>query len=180
MKALLYCTKGKEKLFVAELFGRKVYGIADKEAYFPNGTLFPDRTFLNGTIVAECEINKIEEIQFYECEDNAWDIDGYCTDTIEDIEEKACLDFEQLYDYIGYDTAYALHLENVKVFDKPKLLSEYSVIKAPQNMQYCYDKQGNKYVLISIRPEHLVNILNGKKTIEVRKKILKEMKGLVK
>ena len=31
------------------------------------------------------------------------------------------------------------------------------------------------YILISIRPEWLVNILNGEKTIEVRKKVLKEM-----
>ena len=28
-------------------------------------------------------------------------------------------------------------------------------------------------IIISIKPEHLKNILNGKKTIEVRKKILK-------
>lgn len=170
MKALLYCTKGKENLFKAELFGRKFYGFGDKEAYYPY------EIFLNGTIVCECEINKIEEIQFYE---NAWDISGYCTDTIEDIEEKACLEFEQLYDYIGYDMAYTLHLVNVKAFDIPKKIDEYSITKAPQNMCYCYDKDGNEYVLLSIRPEHLVNILYGKKTIEVRKKILKEMKGLI-
>lgn len=173
MKALLYCTKGKENLFKAEIFGRKFYGFGDKEAYYSY------EIFLNGTIVCECEINKIEEIQFYTYENDAWDINGYCTDTIEDIEEKACLEFEQLYDYIGYDMAYALYLENVKIFDKPKKLDEYSIIKAPQNMCYCYDKNGNKYVLLSIRPEHLVNILYGKKTIEVRKKILKEMKGLI-
>lgn len=33
------------------------------------------------------------------------------------------------------------------------------------------------YILISIRPEWLCKILNGEKTIEVRKKVLKEMLG---
>jgi len=46
--------------------------------------------------------------------------------------------------------------------------------KAPQNMMYAY--LGNdKYILISIKPEWLCKILNGEKTIELRKKVLKEM-----
>ena len=47
--------------------------------------------------------------------------------------------------------------------------------KAPQNMCYAFDKYGNKYVLISVHSEWLAMILNGLKTIEVRKKVLKEM-----
>jgi predicted transcriptional regulator len=47
--------------------------------------------------------------------------------------------------------------------------------KAPQNMCYVYDKDGNKYVLISVHPEWLAMILNGLKTIEVRRKVLKEV-----
>lgn len=46
--------------------------------------------------------------------------------------------------------------------------------KAPQNMMYVYDGDEKK-VLISIHPEWLCKILNGEKTIEVRKKVLKEM-----
>ena len=51
--------------------------------------------------------------------------------------------------------------------------------KAPQNMCNVYDRFGNRYILISIQPQHLAKILNGKKTIEVRKKILKSLKGLL-
>jgi hypothetical protein len=54
-----------------------------------------------------------------------------------------------------------------------------SVERAPQNMQYVYDVNSDnpneKKVLISIRPEWLCKILNGEKTIEVRRKVLKEM-----
>lgn len=49
------------------------------------------------------------------------------------------------------------------------------VDKAPQNMMYCYGVNGKRYVLISIKPEWLCKILNREKTIEVRKKVLKEM-----
>lgn len=52
--------------------------------------------------------------------------------------------------------------------------------KAPQNMQkiILYNKETNEYeyaILISIKPEYLCKILNREKTIEIRKKVLKEM-----
>ena len=53
-----------------------------------------------------------------------------------------------------------------------------TVEKAPQNMMRVYSNIGRyncQYILISVRPEWLCKILNGDKTIEVRKKVLKEM-----
>lgn len=49
--------------------------------------------------------------------------------------------------------------------------------KASQNMMKVESKicDEKDYILISIRPEWLCKILNGEKTIEVRKKVLKEM-----
>ena len=93
---------------------------------------------------------------------------------------------------------YAIHIKNLNIFDKPRLTQYYFIYqkdmkmkyvlhifkgkfvklieKAPQNMMYCYGiNTGEKYILISIRPEWLCKILNGEKTIEVRKKVLKEM-----
>lgn len=56
----------------------------------------------------------------------------------------------------------------------PKLL----VNKAPQNM--CIVEFGNiEYVLISIKPEWVEKILNGEKTIEVRKSIVNKLKELI-
>lgn len=53
--------------------------------------------------------------------------------------------------------------------------TKYTILyKAPQNMMYVFDLEEKK-VLISIHPEWLCKILNGEKTIEVRKKVLKEM-----
>ena len=42
-------------------------------------------------------------------------------------------------------------------------------------MMYAYDSGGNKYILISIKSQFLRKILNGEKTIEIRKKVLKDM-----
>lgn len=51
--------------------------------------------------------------------------------------------------------------------------------KAPQNMMKVESKicDEKDYILISIRPKWLCKILNGEKTIEVRKKVLKGMLG---
>ena len=103
----------------------------------------------------------------------------------------------------GMPEGYAIHIKNLHIFDKPKELSDYytfdekcedinnwkPIKKAPQNMMYAYeyiDNFGwtelvniinlNKNILISIQSKWIGKILNGEKTIEIRKKVLKEMK----
>lgn len=113
--------------------------------------------------------------------------------------KKSCLSFDELGKYVcpknGIDNFYAIHISNLEIFDKPKELNEYMVKakkdknwighkyialhKAPQNMCNVYDRFGNHYVLISIRPEHIAKILTGKKTIEVRKKVVNKLKELI-
>ena len=62
---------------------------------------------------------------------------------------------------------------------EPKELSYYGIKKAPQNMCYLYDKDGKIIaVVISIQAPHACNIMNGLKTIEVRKSILNVLKEL--
>ena len=104
--------------------------------------------------------------------------------------KDSCLTFDELGKYVcpkgGINNFYALHLKNVKVLDKPLSFKKDCIYKktngneihtkAPQNMCNVYDRFGNHYVLISIQPQHLVNILNGKKTIEIRKSILNLLK----
>ena len=52
---------------------------------------------------------------------------------------------------------------------------QMKVIKAPKNMMKVCEWDIEDKVLISIKPEDLCKILNGEKTIEVRKVVLKEM-----
>ena len=169
MKAYLYCTKAKPYLQ-------------------PNGAIGTVSTKynLNGFVFFECEINKVEEIRhdyspsfrFFRRKEGGISItrgdDLFFTKSVSipvDFERQTCLNTEQLNSYLP---RYALYLENVKKIDKP-----FTVSTAPQNMCYM-TMNGERCVIISIQPQHLANIANGLKDIEVRKSILNELKGLIK
>lgn len=190
-KLLLYCTKRKPYLF-----NRIIKGKSD--GYYTDIVPYDiEDEYLNGKIVAECEC-EVEEIAQAKLDNGVGYDYIYDTDTLlaQDFVKKSCLDNWDLLNYFGYFhpngeiVGYALHLTNIKAFEKPLELSEVEIYnkngnpylmnttkpltKAPQNMCRVWYK-GEEYVLISIRPEWLCKILNGEKTIEVRRKILKGM-----
>ncbi len=170
IKLLLYCTKSNKKLFYDVVSQKYMYGLNGKNDNFNS---------LNGYIVAECDF-EVEEIK----------IDSmYYTNTIGEftLQKRSCLNSNDLFNYLSKDKGYAIHIKNLNIFDKPRELNECwkntnawifsneKLYVAPQNMRYCGDWNLKKAILISIRPEWLCKILNGEKTIEVRKKVLKEM-----
>lgn len=187
MKALLYCVKSKPYLsreMIDKPFIEVEFCLNARQDINHNRVL-------NGKIVAEVEIDKVEEIKLDRL------------DLLEEICKKSCLSHSELYEYLAdfhiesncmfYKKGYALHITNFIVFDKPKELTDYLMTskknknwighkytrlnKTPQNMCNVYDNQENHYVLISIKPQHLCKILNGEKTIEVRRKVLNCLKG---
>lgn len=188
MKLLLYCTKSKPYLY-GHYVGILTTSFLEYDIT-NNDEVIEWYKVLNGTIVAECDCDKVEFIKLIT--DDPLGTPFYETNSLDenDLQEKACLTSNELYEYLDLNNGYALHLSNLKVFDKPYRLDDFFLLgsngnvhtleKAPQNMCYCYDENGEKYVLISIRPEWLCKILNGEKAIEIRKKILKEMKRLIK
>lgn len=202
-KVLIYCTKAKPI----------IRGVS-KSAYMPHprqdgkSTMRFESDFpiLNGKIVAECEV-EVGEIKLH----NAYAlctkgyhtfVDKFYSDA--DLQKASCLNGNELMWYLKGEkdnekVGYALHISNLKLFDKPMKLSEvqrnnacrncpfdcmacgsddcklYSGVRqAPQNMMWVW-LEDTQYCLISIRPEWVAKILNGEKTIEVRKKVLKGM-----
>lgn len=189
MKLLLYCTKAKPYL----LDLRKLrLGFQ----CMPSDSIAD----LNGKIVAECdfEVDEIEYITKFNYKCFALDEWFVCKNNRDiNLTKESHLTISEMASYfwnkLDSDTCgYAIHIKNLHIFDKPRELKDYKVVKtykngcsrttlekAPQNMMKVKefkDATVKDYILISIRPEHLVNILNGKKTIEIRKKILSEMK----
>lgn len=173
MKLLLYCTKGKPNLW--KPYEYEVFPYDEASWFYLGEQIINLDIKVNGKIVAQCDCEKIETI----CPEFGY-LDAACEGGAGYILDKACLTRQQLIDYGKGKWLNALHLSNLEVFDNPKKLSDFGVKKAPQNMMKCFDDKGNEYILISIRPDHLKNILNGKKTIEVRKKILKCLEELMK
>lgn len=189
-KCLLYCTKAIKHYRVGHLifnyddltlnpdtnkyvYGNSCYLMACENSYGKDN-------FLNGKIVAECEVEtkKVKKLSLAERRNGFLRFENE-----EEILKQSCLNELQLRTYLINDEGYALQIKNLKrimlsfnkdcIFKKPH--GNEVITRAPQNMQWCFDRKGNRYALISIRPEWLCKILNGEKTIEIRKKVLKEM-----
>ena len=175
MKLLLYCTKAKNKY--DRLVSDEHYG----KPFYLYGAITENFESLNGKIVAECDF-EVEEI-FYGVKKN-----NEYNEIIDwgRVIQKSCLSLSEITEYLNYKNGYAIHIKNLHIFDKPYELgkaliynfdTQYIVEKAPQNMMKVYNRAGECHILISIQPQWLCKILNGEKTIEVRKKVLKEMLG---
>ena len=119
-KVYIYCTKLK-KSFI----DNKNYNLYKTEK---NGEV----TKFNGKVVAEFTLNKVDTIEICdpcvlrngEQQDWHW------------FKSNACLDSEQIMSYIGYGNdhdgwgneyakGYAWHIDDLKIYDKPKELSEF-------------------------------------------------------
>ena len=194
MKLLLYCTKGKPYLVdLRKDFNNVNFDIFDNKEILNTGW-----NILNGKIVGECDF-EVHEIIHTDITDDDFSYGYYNGKKNVRICKDSCLTKDEIFDYLynGYvDNGYAIHIKNLKIFDEPSELSNYlsyitknefpelnkPIEKAPQNMMYCYLNDDGEYyddeneaILISIRPEWLCKILNGEKTIEVRKRVLKGM-----
>lgn len=199
VKCLIYCSKAKPYLF-----GHYV-GFDTKYQYdltICKQVFSYHKNVLNGKIVASFDCEKVEEIVYngwWNCYADNDSIEGNYFDN-----DLACLNEEELKNYLGDKKGYAIHISNLQVFDEPKELSDYLVFDgdytdtdnwktnqyAPQNMKNVYEfcssndvispkRTLKKCVLISIKPEWVAKILNGEKTIEVRKSVVNALKGLI-
>lgn len=173
VKLLLYCTVAKPYL-AYNAWGLKgikydLYGFKP----LPRG----EDISLNGTIVAEADCELVEDLSKYEY--------AYKDNHFYDVLKNACLTTRDLEKYCPVKrgerkSIYGIYLKNVKPFEDPRELSYYGLKKAPQNMCYLYDENGNIIaVVISIQAPHLCNIMNDDKTIEIRKSILNIFKELM-
>ena len=195
-KLLLYCTKAKPYLEFKQI-PRTLMDIDNSfEGYRCSWKRTEDdNNFqLNGTIVAECDF-EVEEICSEKLDVGVGYEPLFYTETIDDITKGSYLTQFEIENYLGCKeggevVGYAIHIKNLHIFGKPIDIRNYyniaprtmadcmnqkTLLKAPQNMCNAYDMYKNHYVLISIQAEWLCKILNGEKTIEVRKKVLKEV-----
>lgn len=183
IKALLYCTKNGKKLVDTSKYDFDF--LNQKMSYLT----------LNGKIVAECDFEAEHLYNAYSpYRENV--IHYFDTDTLNEAEliKRSCLSNLELENYFNNKNGYAIHIKNLK--ERVMELSDCCIIqnesvnpmdikedikivkKAPQNMMRVWIYENGKwvmYILISVRPEWLYLELIGEKTIECRKRVLKEM-----
>lgn len=168
-----YCTYGRE----LRIIGGDPF-ISDRPN--PRWACYPKED-LNGKICAIAKTSKIEEITY----------DGYSPKTASMYESmlltRSCLTGE---DFLKYRPKYAIIIDSVDVLEKPATLNELGLVKynsaggimdrAPQSMEPAYTKNGKLITVMAIRPEYLIGIMRNVKTIELRRKLTKELKELLK
>lgn len=197
IKCLIYCTKSKDYHLDCEIVnGKKKWFCWNKKAHhypfkYAKEELGNDyKETFNGHIVAQFDCEKVDIIEVIERKN---DKPVYISNGNVNYHwgfGDTCLSYEQLNLYLENKKGYAIHITNLKIFDAPVdlekggIYKDYNyrikmVTKAPQNMQNVNDIFGKQYVLISIRPEWVEKILNGEKTIEVRKSIVNKLKELI-
>lgn len=158
VKVLLYCNKTKPKLFNTD----QGYVLSD----FGIGEYYKNPNLLNGKVILECEYYT-EEISFNHLDDDS------------DNDRKCC--------------GYAIHIKNLKVYDTPKQLSDF---ETGEWVEYRYgpvywfprpikkvtcglktlDVEGNPYYMIPCTSSEIFDIIKGKKTCIIKKKIPEDMR----
>ncbi|MBO7714597.1 MAG: hypothetical protein J6S85_13560 [Methanobrevibacter sp.] len=122
-KVYIYCTKNRHLACVVDKNGAELFYTCNNETAFITGGYLG-----NGKVVAEFMCGQTI---------NKFDIDGLkFYDMLDMFLEQSCLTQEQLTKYLGDNLGYAWHIEDLKIFDKPKELSEFKLTKAPQS--WCY------------------------------------------
>ena len=201
MKLLLYCTKAKPYLVKRNIFAGvepSYFTLKENVNDLLNGKVVAECDFEVEEIYQEFE-NKIHRNGLFWYQTNNLTEEELLKHSGLTVEEfcEYLKPLEQKYIYgKGWQikpNGYAIHIMNLHIFDEPRELSEcykkygginYSPIyympitNAPQNMMRVWLYENGEwvmYILISIQPQWLCKILNGEKTIEVRKKVLKEM-----
>lgn len=192
VKCLIYCSKAKPYLseeMIDPPFIENKFCLNVRQDINHNRVL-------NGKIVASFDCEKVEEFTM--------DYRGN-EEQNKRIVKDSCVPLGDLVDYQKENhLLYAIHISNLEIFDEPKELGDYLVFDgdytdtdnwktnqyAPQNMKNVYEfcssndvispkRTLKKCVLISIKPEWVVKILNGEKTIEVRKQVVNKLKELI-
>ena len=170
IKTLLYCTKALPNLL--SIKDEEVDFMCNYKKWLTDNDKKYKHCSYNGKIVCECEVDT-EELTY--CKDTF----GYVLH-LSNVKERV----------MKLSECYTKKIERIKVlgspyfdtdsvdyyFEKREVLKH--ITKAPQNMMWVYVKENGKwvkYLLISVRPQWLVKILNKEKDIEVRRKVLKGM-----
>ena len=118
-KVYIYCSKGQE--LWGDGTGETWKGIDENEDMTLVHELNPTLTRLNGNVVAEFTLNKVDTL---ERDLNDW-LPKNRYDVSNDLLKNINSNQEQLWNYGQGKILYAWHIDNLKIYDKPKELDEF-------------------------------------------------------
>lgn len=125
-KAYIYCTKDRKNLLPIE-HGK----VLEKVNFWEN----TDAYYGFGKVIGEFICNKVYNLV------NAFGGIMFADENLNQLEpqlfrDMSCLTDEQTADYLGDKDGYGWHISDLKIYDKPLLLSELGVHYPPQSWRY--------------------------------------------
>lgn len=147
-KAYIYCTKGQE--LWGDGTGATWRGIAEDEDLDNVFKLNPTLARLNSRVIGEFICDKVDE---WECKNRLEILESFphwrasYMFFVDDL-EKTCLTYDDLWDYGKGNPLYGLHISDLKIYDKPRNLSEFGKVgfghevplkRPPQSWMYIED-----------------------------------------
>lgn len=205
MRLILFCKNDKKELLWDDLEHKKYQnemGIEEERYVLNSDKQYSfTKNLLNGKAVLECDY-KVEEISEELYGDLDW-LHDYLptTDTcsICTLETKSCLNREDIISRLQDGKGYAIHINNIQVYNSPREKKEYDHIVgkyypedlrvvSPLGMEVKYVKQIERkifsknitcmqvieYMALECTPLEMYNILKGKQTILIRKRLNKK------
>lgn len=133
-KVYIYCTKGKTTIDYIERKGELDWfgNIAEKTLILTSPKYKFSMGEKLGKVVAEFILNKVDTL---ERDLNDW-LPKNRYDVSNELLKDINLNQEQLWNYGQGKMLYAWHIDDLKIYDKPKELSEFSVGKAKIDCGY--------------------------------------------
>ena len=93
-----------------------------------------------GKVIGEFVCDKISEIGF-----SPWSHCEYVSD-IENLYKASCLNFDEMFSYLGEGGGYGWHISDLKIYDKPRELSEFGRGCDAENMGEIHCRDCKKLV----------------------------------
>lgn len=139
-KVYIYCTKNRHLACVVNKNGAKLFYTCNNETAFIAGGYLG-----NGKVVGEFTLNYWAKFRLYpENKIVQWREESDWTRFFEKDSERrsikaGCVPYKQLKQYLNNKDGYALYIDDLKIYDKPKELSKFKLTKAPQS--WCYAEE---------------------------------------
>jgi predicted transcriptional regulator len=129
-KCYIYCTKGKDLLREVDCCNTRI-GI-HKTNYKIINLDYCTNKIANGKIIGEFVCDRIIDIPYTK----PFLYYGKKMYHSNKCSKEACLSYLELENYLGDKDGYGWHISDLKIYDKPILLEELGVDKAPQSWRY--------------------------------------------
>ena len=128
----IYCTKDKRLVCKFDK-GEDCYGYVLKEPLYVHSHCWINDHIVDGKVIGEFICDKVDEYNFHEglTEFNSMGLPSRIYGSyliFTDDYKSMCLSYDEVKNYGKGKTLYGLHISDLKIYDKPKELSEFSGI----------------------------------------------------